>query len=116
MPSTTSFKQGDIVLVSFPFTDLTSSKRRPALVISPDSFNGLRADLVLAAITSQLTEDPDAIILQESDFVDGQLPKLSMVKAAKLFTIHSSLIIKKVCSLNQKKTDEVLSAVRLFFS
>jgi mRNA interferase MazF len=53
MPSTTRYKRGDIVLVSFPFTDLSSSKRRPALVVSPDSFNEAMQDLVLAAITSQ---------------------------------------------------------------
>ena len=39
MPSTTSYRQGDIILVFFPFTDLTSSKRHPALVISPDFFS-----------------------------------------------------------------------------
>lgn len=53
MPSTTRYKRGDIVLVSFPFTDLSSSKTRPALVVSPDSFNQTMQDLVLAAITSQ---------------------------------------------------------------
>jgi len=53
MPSTTRYRRGDIVLVSFPFTDLSSSKRRPALVVSPDAFNQTMQDLVLAAITSQ---------------------------------------------------------------
>ena len=48
-----AYRQGDIVLVSFPFTDLTSSKRRPALVLSPDSFNAVGEDLVLAAVTSR---------------------------------------------------------------
>ena len=44
MPSTMAYRQGNIVLVSFPFTDLTSSKRRPALVLSPDSFNAAGED------------------------------------------------------------------------
>ena len=57
MPSTTRFRRGDIVLVPFPFTDLTSSKRRPALVVSPDSFNQAMQDVVLAAITSQGVEE-----------------------------------------------------------
>jgi mRNA interferase MazF len=48
MPSTTGYKQGDVVLVSFPFTDLTSTKRRPAVVVSPDSFNARDEDVVLA--------------------------------------------------------------------
>ena len=63
MPSTMAYRQGDIVLVSFPFTDLTSSKRRPALVLSPDSFNAAGEDLVLAAVTSQITDDPNAVRL-----------------------------------------------------
>lgn len=52
MPSTTRYKCGDIVLVPFPFTDLSSSKRRPAQVISSDSFNDQMQDVVLAAITA----------------------------------------------------------------
>ncbi len=54
MPSTTPYKRGDIVLVPFPFTDLSSSKRRPALVVSPDWFNSSNQDLVLVGITSQI--------------------------------------------------------------
>ncbi len=63
MPSTMAYRQGDIVLVSFPFTDLTSSKRRPALVLSPDSFNAAGEHLVLAAVTSHITDDPNAVHL-----------------------------------------------------
>ena len=63
MPSTMAYRQGDIVLVSFPFTDLTSSKRRPALILSPDSFNAAGEDLVLAAVTSHITDDPNAVHL-----------------------------------------------------
>jgi mRNA interferase MazF len=81
----------------FPFTDLTSAKKRPALVISPDSFNAVTEDLVLAAITSQITEEPNTILLANADFAEGRLPKASMIKITKLFTIHSSLIVKRVC-------------------
>ena len=73
MPSTTRYKRGDIVLVPFPFTDLSSSKRRPALVISPDDFNTRMQDLVVAVITSQLTDDGDAVTIEVSDCVDGTL-------------------------------------------
>ena len=72
MPSTTRYKRGDIVLVPFPFTDLSSSKRRPALVVSPDWFNSSNQDLVLVAITSQIGDDPRSVLLDEADFVGGK--------------------------------------------
>ena len=115
MPSTTRYKRGDIVLVSFPFTDLSSSKRRPALVISPDTFNGQMQDLVVVAITSQLTEQ-NAVTIEQGDCVDGMLPKASAVKLAKLFTIDSTLIIKRICALRPEKLDVVLADLRRFFS
>lgn len=74
MPSTTGYRRGDIVLVSFPFTDLSSSKRRPALVISPDGFNDQSQDVVLVAITSQTSAD-NAIALRPDDSIDGELPR-----------------------------------------
>ena len=115
MPSTTRYERRDIVLVPFPFTDLSSSKRRPALVVSPDSFNDQMQDLVLAAITSQFSED-SALTIDQDDCVDGTLPKRSVVKPAKLFTIHSTLVLKKICALRREKLDAVLAETRQFFS
>jgi mRNA interferase MazF len=54
MPSTTSYKRGDIILVAFPFTDLTSTKQRPALVVSSDALNATSGDVLVAAISSQI--------------------------------------------------------------
>ncbi len=116
MPSTIAYRQGDIVLVSFPFTDLTSSKRRPALVLSPDSFNAAGEDLVLAAITSHITDSPDAVLLERGDFAEGWLPRKSLVKTTKLFTMHSSLVAKRICALRFEKMEEVLRSMRGFFS
>jgi mRNA interferase MazF len=115
MPSTTRYKRGDIVLVSFPFTDLSSSKRRPALVVSPDSFNETMQDLVLAAITSQGAVE-GALTIDQSDCIEGILPKKSVLKPAKLFTIHTTLVLREVCALGPEKILVVLTAIRQFFS
>jgi len=102
-------------LIPFPFTDLSSSKRRPGLVVSPDAFNDRAEDLVLAAITSHLTDD-NALTVDKDDCLEGCLPKKSVVKPAKLFTIHATLVLKKICSLRSEKLDEVLHEIRQFFS
>jgi mRNA interferase MazF len=100
------------VLVSFPFTDLTSTKRRPALVVSPDSFNELNEDLILAAVTSQVTNSPHSVPVAPTDCQDGSLPKESFVKLTKVFTISSALIVKSICRLRAEKLGEVLAKLR----
>ena len=115
MPSTIRYRRGDIVLVSFPFTDLSSSKRRPALVVSPDSFNQAMQDVVLAAVTSQGVED-SALTIEPSDCIDGILPKKSIVKPAKLFTMHTTLVLKKICTLGPEKLSVVLTELRQLFA
>ena len=52
MPSMTTCKPGEVVLVPFPFTDLSTTKQRPAVILSRARFNRERHDVILAAITS----------------------------------------------------------------
>lgn len=52
-PSTTAFRPGDVVLVAFPFTDLSASKQRPAVVISSAAYNAAREDVIILAVTSR---------------------------------------------------------------
>src|SRR4051794_41903781 len=52
----TSFEFGEVVLVPFPFTDQTTSKRRPAVVISSDAYNAERRGLIILALTSRVRE------------------------------------------------------------
>src|SRR5262249_18594872 len=85
MPSTTSFSQGDVVLVPFPFTDLSAVKQRPALVLSPERLNNVRTDLIVAAITSQIPSEigEDEILLSDADQRTAGLPKTSISNSAK---------------------------------
>lgn len=69
-----------------------------------------------AAITSHITDDPDAVLLQRGDFAEGWLPKKSLVKTTKLFTMHSSLVAKRISALRFEKIGEVLRSMRGFFS
>lgn len=94
----TIYKQGEVLLIPFPFTDLTSTKKRPALVISADWFNTSHSDAVCLAITSQ---DPGAVSRDECqvpthDLLVAGLLTPSKVKAGKIFTIHESLVVKKL--------------------
>ena len=76
MPSTTNFKRGDIILVPFPFTDLSSAKQRPALVVSSDALNAVCDDVLVAAITSQLPANLTAeeFMIPQSDLAACGLP------------------------------------------
>jgi len=113
MPSTTSFSQGDVVLVPFPFTDLSAIKQRPALVLSPDRSNKVRPDLVVAAITSQIPTIPgdDEVLLSGNELKETGLPKPSIIKLSKIFTIHQGLIRKS--GVGQTKRHSPMSDARL---
>jgi mRNA interferase MazF len=110
MPSTTSFSQGDVVLVPFPFTDLTSIKQRPALVISPERLNKVRPDVVLAAITSHIPDElsEDELLLSDADLRAAGLPKRSIVRIGKILTIHQGLTRKKLGQIPRPTLEIIL--------
>lgn len=103
--------RGDIVVVPFPFSDLSDSKRRPALVLA--SLKG--DDVILCQITSQFHSDSYAICLRESDFKTGFLAKESFIRPSRIFTANKSLILRKVGHLSKKKHLEVIQTVIKIF-
>lgn len=117
MPPTTSYKRGDVVLVPFPFTDLSGAKQRPALIVSPDSLNAIREDVVVAAITSQMPPalPPDEVLIGARDLAPTGLLKSSVVKTGKLFTVHQGLIRRKIGTMPESVVLRVLEILRQKF-
>jgi len=101
------FRQGDVVLVPVPFTDLKEAKQRPALIISNDARNARVDDVVICGITSNIRDEPYSIVLEQEDMAEGQIYFLSRIKADKLFTIHKSIIIKKLGRVSNHILDAV---------
>ncbi|WP_435989863.1 type II toxin-antitoxin system PemK/MazF family toxin [Rossellomorea sp. LjRoot5] len=64
------YKQGDIVLLPIPFSDLTNRKQRPVLVISSDRYNKITDDIVVMAVTSQLRNFDYSVIIESKDLPD----------------------------------------------
>lgn len=102
-----AFVKGDVVVVPFPFSDLTNAKRRPALVVATLTRN----DLILCLITSQSSSDPYTIAISNNDFVTGSLNRNSYVKANRLFTANEQLIAYKAGTLTTSKINEIVEKI-----
>ncbi|GIP36657.1 hypothetical protein J2TS4_58670 [Paenibacillus sp. J2TS4] len=89
------YKQGDILLIPFPFTDLGAIKQRPVLVLSNTDYNGLQQDIVVAAITSNVTNKDYSVLITSSDLDDGRLKVDSLIRADKIYTFSNRMVIKK---------------------
>lgn len=118
MPPTTSYRRGEVVLVPFPFTDLSSAKQRPALVVSPDRWNAAQSDVLLVAVTSQIPSPlPEgAILLSPDDLRSGGLPRASLVRPTKLITIHQGLIRRSLGRVTEPTMQIILGSLRQFLS
>jgi len=95
--------KGDVVVLPFPFSDLSSSKRRPALVLADAG----GSDLILCQITSDAKRDGDAISITTGDFSEGSLEIDSMARPNKLFTANRSLVLYRAGSLVEAKIKEI---------
>jgi len=101
------FIKGDIVVVPFPFSDLTQAKRRPAMVIA--DLDG--DDVILCQITSQSVADRYSIVIAEADFASGSLKQQSNARPNRIFTADSHIILYKVGKLNPGKIGEIIDKV-----
>jgi mRNA interferase MazF len=98
---------GEVVLVPFPFSDLSQSKLRPALCLADAG----RGDWILCQITSNSYGDPTAVTLNATDFSSGGLLVASHARPGKLFTAHAGIIVRTVGTLTLPSLESVLRAV-----
>lgn len=91
------YKQGDIIVVRFPFTDGSEFKKRPALVISNELVNST-GDLLIVQITSKRNENGLSLSIGEKDCLVS-LPLKSYIRLHKIFTVNEDLILSKITSV-----------------
>ncbi|HWG91838.1 MAG TPA: type II toxin-antitoxin system PemK/MazF family toxin [Candidatus Thermoplasmatota archaeon] len=109
------FEPGDIVLVPFPFTDLSAAKSRPALVMTRGDYNKTSEDLILCGITSNLANSSHSVLLAQADLESGTLPKPSRVKADKVVTLKQEIVKKRVGRLKATAMAQVMKEFEALF-
>lgn len=98
------FVKADVIVLPFPFSDLTDQKKRPALVIQPVAHD----DLILCQITSRFKQDGYSIKLDAEDFAEGSLPLQSYVRPNRLFTADENIILYKIGRLKAEKFSQIV--------
>ncbi len=101
------FVKGDVVVLPFPFSDLSKSKKRPALVVA----NLEGDDIILCQITSEARIDDYSTVLTTNDFKQGSLNLTSTIRPNRLFTADKSIVLYKIGSLKEPKIKEVETGI-----
>jgi mRNA-degrading endonuclease toxin of MazEF toxin-antitoxin module len=101
------FVRGEIVVIPFPFSNLTATKRRPALVVADLPGD----DVILCQITSQAAGNPFAISLTDQDFVTGGLQHPGTIRPERIFTADSHIILRSSGKVTDAKMKEVIAMI-----
>jgi len=101
------FVKGEIVVTSFPFSDLSGFRKRPALVIADLQGD----DIILCQITGEKREDNYSIVLKDSDFEKTGLKRESRIRPNRLFTGDKSTIYYKIGKIKNSKINEVQNKI-----
>ena len=103
-------KQGDILLLVFPFTDLSSTKVRPALLVSSNSFNMANSDLIFALITSNTSRvQPEDIVVRPPapDFASTGLKVPSLIRVGRIHALSKELVRRRLGRASARLLDEI---------
>ena len=107
------YKRGEIVLIPVPFSDLSYTKQRPVLVVSNNDHNLSNPDMIVVAITSNLVQN--GIVIEASDLTAGILPKKSIIRYDKVYTLEQNIVIKKFGVVSEdvltKVTNEIINLI-----
>jgi mRNA interferase MazF len=106
------YRQRDMVLVPFPFSDLSGQKVRPVLILSNDAYNQQSADVVVCGLTTNLSPAPYSIIIEVTDVEQpGTLRHKSKIKADTIASLEQSILIKQIARLKLPVFKQVVTEV-----
>ena len=94
------YRQGDIVLIPVPFSDLKYQKQRPVLIISNNSYNEAAEDIVVLAITSKIKGLEYSVMIESKDLIEGVLKVTSEIRTDKVYTLSKNIVRKKFGQVN----------------
>jgi mRNA interferase MazF len=100
-------EQGDIILIPIPFTDLSSQKRRPVIVVSNNVYNRKTTDLVVVAMTSNPAPAEYSFPITSSDLENGTLNRPSKVRVDKIYTLSQAIAAKTFGRVNAATLDRI---------
>ena len=109
------FKQKELVLLPYPFSDQVGSKVRPAIIVSNDNFNKRCEDCVMVPLTTLIKDEPFSLIVNQDSLESGKLLKQSRVRIDKIFTIKKSLIIMQIGKINDKTLEKIKIEINKIF-
>ncbi len=98
---------GTVVLIRFPYSNLSNAKLRPAIVLASAS----RGDLIVCQVTNNEYGDPAAVGFNNADLRSGSLRVQSFARPSKLFTASPSILVRSIAELKDQKQIEILKAV-----
>jgi len=110
-----NFRDGDIVILELPFTDMLGSKLRPVLVLSCEELNSASDDVIVAKISSSSHLPDFEVRIESKDLEEGKLKRTSYIHCHSIFTVEKNLVIKKVGRLRNEKMSEVRDRLRKVF-
>lgn len=105
-----AFQFGDVVLVPFPFTDQSTSKQRPGVIVSSAAYHRARRDVILMAITSQVRGSGPFGEVIVQDWQAAKLLKPSAIKPV-IATLEQALVIKTLGKLSQRDQQMLKEAI-----
>ena len=101
------YKQREILIIPIPYTDLSSQKKRPVIVISNNHYNSLMEDIVVVAMTSNVEKRDYTILVSNKDMEKGTLLYESMIRVDKIYTLKQSIVIKRFGCIKKERFEQI---------
>lgn len=110
-----NIKQGDILLVPFPFSDQTGKKVRPVVVVSNNNFNSTSQDIIVCAITTNMAKDFYTLKIERSQLEENNIKEECCIKIESILKLDKKLIIKKIDKIKDKEITNIIKILNRIF-